>query len=99
MMRADEEKRKIRLKHQIMTILELYSPLIGGVPLRMLEYHLHHIPYENSRGEVVRDSEGGILVDDKRLIDYTPDELRVCLQELLLEGRLSRDVVAYKAVK
>jgi hypothetical protein len=33
------------------------------------------------------------------LIDYTPDELRVCLQELLVEGRLSRDVVAYKAVK
>jgi hypothetical protein len=25
--------------------------------------------------------------------------LRVCLQELLVEGRLSRDVVAYKAVK
>lgn len=36
-----------RLKSMILDIIETYSPIIGGVPLQMLEYHLKHHPHNN----------------------------------------------------
>ena len=36
---------KKRLKTNIIDILDAYTPLIGGVPLQMLEYHLTQHPY------------------------------------------------------
>lgn len=98
-MNVKQEKKLIRLKSQIMKIIELYTPLIGCVPLKMLEYHLKQIPYENSRDEIVRNRDGSILIDEGEIIDYTPEELGICLKELLHDKRLSRDVVAYKAVE
>ena len=56
-MESKEEHKLRELKHQIVDILEAYTPCIGGVPLQMLEYHLRKPIYENSRGEIVRDKE------------------------------------------
>lgn len=36
-----------KLKTRILHIIETYSPIIGGVPIQMLEYHLEHHPYNN----------------------------------------------------
>ena len=36
---------KKRLKTTIIDILDAYTPLIGGVPLQMLEYHLTMHPH------------------------------------------------------
>ena len=98
-MESKEEHKLRELKHQIVDILEAYTPCIGGVPLQMLEYHLRKPIYENSRGEIVRDKEGQIMVDSRRIVEYTQDELGLCLRELLHDKRISRDVVAYKMVE
>lgn len=39
-----------KLEHEILDILDTYTPIIGGVPLQMLEYHLKEskqITYSN----------------------------------------------------
>ena len=45
---------KKRLKTTIIDILDAYTPLIGGVPLQMLEYHLTQHPHtvDASREEI-----------------------------------------------
>ena len=39
------------------------------------------------------------MVDSRRIVEYTQDELGLCLRELLHDKRISRDVVAYKMVE
>ena len=39
-----------KLEHEILDILDAYTPCIGGVPLQMLEYHLQNnkqVTYSN----------------------------------------------------
>lgn len=52
---------KKQLKTTILDILDTYTPITGGVPLQMLEYHLTHhphMPVTASREEI-----GDALVD------------------------------------
>lgn len=38
-----------RLKSIILDIIDTYTPIIGGVPIQMLEYHIKHHPH--NKGE------------------------------------------------
>ena len=59
---------KKRLKTNIIDILDAYTPLIGGVPLQMLEYHLTMNPY--TRVDATREEIGEALselLQEKRI--------------------------------
>ena len=59
-----------KLKSMILDIIEVYTPIIGGVPIEMLEYHLIHHP-SNRSGETYTREEIGeeikSLLQDKKI--------------------------------